>query len=259
MQRRLFLRAAGLGGVAMLAQTAAWPTLAAQNTPIKPIKPIKPITPITPITPDKHSVLIVVDVQNCFTTGGTLAIKDGEQVVPVINRVGKAFENVVMTQDWHPHGHASFASSYPGKKPFESVRLSYGTQVLWPDHCVQGTTDAALRADLDLPQAELIVRKGYHRDVDSYSAFLEADRHTSTGLAAYLNAHGIRQVFVVGLATDFCVANTAIDARAAGFDVYVIEDATRAVDLNGSLAQAWAAMRHAGVNRIQSTDLALPT
>ncbi|RKP44150.1 bifunctional nicotinamidase/pyrazinamidase [Trinickia fusca] len=232
-----------MGGLAMLAQTVTRPVLAGEHRPIKP---------------GRDSVLIVVDVQNCFTAGGTLAIKDGEEVVPIINRVGKAFENVVMTQDWHPRGHASFASSHPGKKPFESVQLSYGKQVLWPDHCIQGTTDAALRTDLDLPQAELIVRKGYHREVDSYSAFMEADRRTSTGLAAYLNVHGIRDVFVVGLATDFCVANTAIDARAAGFDVYVIEDATRAVDLNGSLAQAWTDMRKAGVKRIQSTDLVLP-
>ncbi|MEQ1684452.1 MAG: bifunctional nicotinamidase/pyrazinamidase [Burkholderiaceae bacterium] len=208
------------------------------------------------ITPDGKSALIVVDVQNCFVTGGTLPVKDGEAVVPVINKLSAAFENIVVTQDWHTKGHASFASTHSGKKPFETTKLSYGTQVLWPDHCVQGTDDAALHKDLKLPTAQVIVRKGYHQDVDSYSAFTEADGKTPTGLGGYLKQRGIKRVFVTGLATDFCVAWTAMDARKAGFEVYVIEDATRAIDLNGSLAAAWKAMAAKGVKRIQSADLA---
>ena len=166
-----------------------------------------------------------------------------------------AFENIVVTQDWHTQGHASFATSYPGKKVFETTKLSYGTQVLWPDHCVQGTDDAALHKDLKLPTAQVIVRKGYHKAVDSYSAFEEADHKTLTGLAGYLKQRGIKTVFVTGLATDFCVAWTAMDARKLGFEVYVIEDATRAIDLNGSLAAAWKQMSAKGVKRIQSGDI----
>jgi nicotinamidase/pyrazinamidase len=208
------------------------------------------------ITPDAHSVLIVVDVQNCFVTGGTLAVKNGEAVVPVINRIAPAFATVVMTQDWHTPGHVSFASAHPGKKPFDTIDLPYGTQVLWPDHCVQGTDDAKLRQDLDVTKAQLIIRKGYHRDMDSYSAFAEADHATSTGLGGYLKERGIGSVFLAGLATDYCVAWTAIDARKAGFDTYVIEDACRAIDLNGSLALAWERMSASGVKRIKSDDIA---
>jgi nicotinamidase/pyrazinamidase len=208
------------------------------------------------IKPDAKSALIVVDVQNCFVNGGTLPVKDGEAVVPVINSIAGSFQNIVVTQDWHTPGHASFASTYPGKKPFETTKLSYGTQVLWPDHCVQGTDDAALQKDLKLPTAQIIIRKGFHKDMDSYSAFDEADHKTATGLAGYLKARGIKTLFVTGLATDFCVAWTAADARKAGFEVYVIEDATRAIDLNGSLAAAWKNMTAAGVKRIQSSDVA---
>ena len=208
-----------------------------------------------PIKPAGDSVLIVVDVQNCFVTGGTLAVKGGEQVVPIINKLAKVFENVVVTQDWHTVGHASFASSHPGKKPFEMTKLRYGNQVLWPDHCVQGTQDAALHKDIDIPQAQLVIRKGFHKDTDSYSAFTEADGKTSTGLAAYLKARGIKEVYVAGLATDFCVAWTALDARKAGFKAAVIEDASRGIDLNGSVAKAWADMAKAGVRRVQSADI----
>lgn len=208
------------------------------------------------LKPDGKSALLVVDVQNCFVTGGTLPVKGGEEVVPVINRLSTAFENIVVTQDWHTKGHASFASAHAGKKPFEVKKLAYGNQVLWPDHCVQGTEDAALHKDLALPTAQVIVRKGYHQEVDSYSAFTEADGKTPTGLGGYLKQRGIKRVFVTGLATDFCVAWTAMDARKAGFEVYVIEDATRAIDLNGSLAAAWKQMTARGVKRIQSTDLA---
>lgn len=209
------------------------------------------------VKPGADAALIVVDVQNCFVTGGTLPVKDGEQVVPVINRIAPAFANIVVTQDWHTPGHASFASAHGGKKPFESVTLKYGQQVLWPDHCVQGSDDAALHKDLKLPTAQLVIRKGYNKGVDSYSAFMEADRKTATGLAGYLKARGIKTVFVSGLATDFCVAWTAQDARKAGFGVYVVEDACRAIDLNGSLAAAWKAMEKAGCKRIQSADIAM--
>ena len=209
----------------------------------------------TKITPTANSALIVVDVQNCFVTGGTLPVKGGEEVVPVINKLAAAFRNIVVTQDWHTPGHASFASTHAGKKPFETTQLSYGTQVLWPDHCVQGTDDAALHKDLKLPTAQIIIRKGFHKEMDSYSAFDEADHKTATGLAGYLKARGIKTLFVAGLATDFCVAWTAMDARKAGFEVYVIEDATRAIDLNGSLAAAWKEMAAKGVKRIQSGDV----
>jgi nicotinamidase/pyrazinamidase len=203
----------------------------------------------------RSAALIVVDVQNCFMPGGTLPVTKGDEVVPVINRLGAAFENVVMTQDWHTPGHTSFASAHPGKKPFETTKLAYGQQVLWPDHCVQGSDDAALHKDLKIAHAQLIIRKGYHKGMDSYSAFEEADHKSSTGLAGYLKQRGIRTVFVTGLATDFCVAWTAMDARKLGFETYVIEDATRAIDLNGSLAASWKQMSAKGVKRIQSGDV----
>jgi nicotinamidase/pyrazinamidase len=206
---------------------------------------------------DDASALLVIDVQNCFLPGGSLAVKDGDQVVPVINRIAKGFANVVMTQDWHTAGHISFASSHAGKKPFETVDLAYGKQVLWPDHCVQGTDGASLSKDLSIPQAGLVIRKGFHKEVDSYSAFTEADSKTTTGLAAYLKARKLKRLFVAGLATDFCVAWTALDARKAGFETYVVEDACRGIDTQGSLAKAWKDMAKAGVKRIQSNDIAV--
>ena len=206
---------------------------------------------------DDASALLVIDVQNCFLPGGSLAVKDGDQVIPVINRLAKGFANVVLTQDWHTAGHISFASSHAGKQPFEVIDLAYGKQVLWPDHCVQGTDGAALSKDLSIPQAGLVIRKGYHKDVDSYSAFTEADGKTTTGLAAYLKARNLQRLFIAGLATDFCVAWTALDARKAGFDAYVVEDACRGIDTQGSLAKAWADMDKAGVKRIKSTDIAV--
>jgi nicotinamidase/pyrazinamidase len=209
------------------------------------------------IKPDSACALLIIDVQNCFVAGGTLAVKDGDAVVPVINRIAPAFENVILTQDWHTAGHASFASAHPGHKPYETIQLAYGNQVLWPDHCVQGTQDAALDKDLQVPQAALIVRKGFHRDVDSYSAFMEADRKTSTGLAGYLRERGIRRLFLTGLATDFCVAWTALDARRAGFETTVIEDACRGIDINGSVAAAWRRLALHGVKRIESADVDL--
>jgi nicotinamidase/pyrazinamidase len=199
---------------------------------------------------NSKAVLIVVDVQNGFMPGGGLPVPLGCEVVPIINALSKNFDNVVLTQDWHPAGHASFASSHAGKKPYDLMQMPYGDQVLWPDHCIQGTHDAALHADLHIPHAQLIIRKGFHVGVDSYSAFQEADRSTSTGLAAYLKARGLNEVHVCGLATDFCVAWTALDARSAGFDVSVREAACRAIDLNGSLAAAWAQMQVAGIKRL---------
>jgi nicotinamidase/pyrazinamidase len=209
-----------------------------------------------PIKPDNQSALLIIDVQNGFLPGGSLAVRDGDQVIPIINTIAKSFFNVVMTQDWHPKGHLSFASSHSGRTPFETIDLAYGKQVLWPDHCLQGTDGASLSKDLSVPQAALVIRKGIHKDVDSYSAFTEADGKTTTGLAAYLKARGIKRVFVAGLATDFCVAWTALDARKAAFETYVVEDACRGIDTEGSLAKAWTDMAKAGVKRIQSSDIA---
>jgi len=209
------------------------------------------------IKPTASSALIVVDVQNCFLPGGSLAVKEGDQVIPVINRIAKGFENVVMTQDWHTPHHISFASTHEGKKPFEMIKLAYGNQVLWPDHCVQGTEGAQIAKDINIPHAELVIRKGYHNEVDSYSAFLEADKETRTGLGGYLKERGIDTVFITGLATDFCVAWTAVDARHAGLTVYVVEDACRGIDVGGSLAKAWTDMTEAGVKKIQSSDIAV--
>ena len=211
--------------------------------------------PSTPKRLGDSAALIVVDVQNCFVDGGTLPVPKGQEVVPVINALGGVFSNVIVTQDWHTPGHVSFASAHAGKKPFESIKLPYGQQVLWPDHCVQGSKDAELVTGLNLPQAELIVRKGYHQHTDSYSAFLEADHKTPTGLGGYVKERKIRTVYVTGLATDFCVAWTALDARKQGLEVYVIEDATRGIDLNGSMAAAWKKLAAAGVKRIQSASL----
>jgi nicotinamidase/pyrazinamidase len=203
----------------------------------------------------RGACLIVVDVQNDFMPGGALAVPKGDEVVPVINRLAARFENIVLTQDWHPRDHASFASAHPGKKPFETIDLPYGKQVLWPDHCVQGTSGAALHSDLDVTKAQLVIRKGFHRNIDSYSGFLEADRKTSTGLAGYLKERGIKTLYVCGLATDFCVGWTALDARAAGFDTTLIEDASRGIDLEGSLARTWADLASAGVKRNSSARL----
>jgi nicotinamidase/pyrazinamidase len=201
-------------------------------------------------------VLIVVDVQNDFCPGGGLAVPEGDAVVPVVNALARRFRHVVLTQDWHTAGHASFASSYPGRQPFETTELAYGTQVLWPDHCVQNTGGAAFHRGLDVPHAALIVRKGFHPAIDSYSAFFENDRRTPTGLAGYLRERGFARVFLCGLATDFCVRYSAEDARRHGFAAVVIEDACRAIDLAGSLAQAHASFAQAGIARALSTALA---
>lgn len=197
--------------------------------------------------------LVVVDVQNDFCAGGALAVPDGDAVVPLVNRLMSRFEVVVATQDFHTPGHISFASTHR-KAPFETIELAYGPQVLWPDHCVMGTPGADFHRDLDLSRLQLVARKGFHPMVDSYSGFTEADRETSTGLAGYLLERKVRRVFLCGLATDFCVAWTALDARRKGFDVVVVEDACRAIDLDGSLASAWEAMGDAGASRCCSAD-----
>ena len=202
------------------------------------------------------AALLVIDVQHSFVEGGALAVPQGSHVVPVINRLMPLFAHVVLTQDWHPAQHQSFASAHAGKQAFEKMQLVYGEQILWPDHCVQGTHGAELHADLHTHHADLILRKGCDPQLDSYSAFMYADRTSLTGLASFLKERGVREVYCCGLATDFCVAWTAIDARAAGFATFVVEDACRAIDLNGSLAVAWHAMTNAGVQRTTSAALA---
>lgn len=199
--------------------------------------------------------LLVVDVQRGFTPGGNLAVANADQIIPNINQLGQHFKHIILTQDWHPDNHISFADNHLGKAAYDSIQLDYGTQVLWPKHCVQGTLDAELHPDLNLPQAQLIIRKGFHEQIDSYSAFMEADRKTMTGLAGYLRERGIDTVFVVGIATDFCVAWTAIDACKLGFKTYVIADATKGIDLNGSLQHAWQDMLSHGVKRIYVKDI----
>jgi len=202
-----------------------------------------------------RSALLVIDVQNDFTPGGQLAVPEGDLIVPLINRLGALFKQVIIAQDWHPSGHASFASSHSGRKPYDVIQLPYGEQVLWPDHCVQGTVGAEFHSELKLPHAQLIIRKGCNPDIDSYSAFLEADRRTTTGLAGYLKERDIDTVYMVGLALDFCVMFSALDARAAGFNAFVLLDACRAIDMEGSLAAAMERMQTAGVGLIQSNQL----
>jgi nicotinamidase/pyrazinamidase len=207
------------------------------------------------VVPHASDALVAIDVQNDFCPGGALAVPRGDEVVPVINRLASRFPHFVLTQDWHPRGHVSFASSHPGRKPFEHVRLAYGDQVLWPDHCVPGTTGAELHRALDTLSADLVVRKGSDPAIDSYSALYENDHRTGTGLTGYLRERGCRRLFLGGLATDFCVQYSALDARREGFEVFVVEDGVRAIDLEGSLAAAWKAMTAAGVHRIRETDI----
>lgn len=194
--------------------------------------------------------LIVVDVQIDFCPGGALAVPDGDAVVPVINQLMQQFDHVLLTQDWHTPGHYSFASAHPGRQPFEMTTMSYGDQVLWPDHCVQGSPGAAFHPDLDVSRAELIVRKGYNREIDSYSAFFENDHRTPTGLAGYLRERGFEDLYFAGLATDFCVAYSARDAAALGFRATVVAEASRAIDLNGSLSAALSDLRARGVHLV---------
>ncbi|RKG35290.1 bifunctional nicotinamidase/pyrazinamidase [Acinetobacter rongchengensis] len=203
----------------------------------------------------ERSVLIVVDVQNGFTSGGNLAVANAEQIIPTINQLAQHFENIILTQDWHPTNHISFAENHPNKKPYDTIRLNYGMQVLWPSHCVQGSKDAEFHPDLNIPTAQMIIRKGFHSQIDSYSAFMEADHQTTTGLAGYLKERGIDTVFIVGIATDFCVAWTAMDAAKLGFKTFVISDATKAIDVHGSLQHAWQDMLAAGVKRVVANQI----
>jgi nicotinamidase/pyrazinamidase len=196
---------------------------------------------------DGNDVLIVVDVQNDFCPGGALAVPRGDEIVPIVNRLAARFHNVVLTQDWHPPGHFSFASTHPGKSTFEIVAAFYGPQVLWPDHCVQGTPGAAFHSALDIPHAALVLRKGMEPTIDSYSAFYENDRTTPTGLSGYLRERGISRVFLAGLAFDFCVRFSAEDARREGFAVFVVEDASRGIDMNGSLAETRDSLMRLGI------------
>ncbi len=204
---------------------------------------------LRPAVPAENRVMLVVDIQNDFCPDGALAVPEGNQIVPIVNQLSRRFAHVILTQDWHCEDHLSFASSHPGTQPLERVELSYGSQILWPDHCVQNTPGADFHPDLHIANCELIIRKGYHREIDSYSAFFENDRQTPTGLAGYLRERGLNRIFLVGLATDFCVAYSALDARRLGFEVTVIENACRGIDVHGSLAAAWQQMSDAGVVR----------
>jgi nicotinamidase/pyrazinamidase len=208
------------------------------------------------IRPGETDVLLVVDVQNDFCPDGALAVPEGDAIVPLVNRLMDRFAHGVLTQDWHSPGHSSFASAHPGKRPYETVEAPYGSQILWPDHCVQGTAGAAFHPDLNVTRAELIVRKGFHPKIDSYSTFYENDRTTGTGLSGYLRERGFRHLYLCGLATDFCVTWSALDARREGFEVSVVDDACRAIDLEGSLAAAREEMRAAGVELLASDRIA---
>ncbi|PSQ78186.1 MAG: bifunctional nicotinamidase/pyrazinamidase [Bacteroidetes bacterium QH_7_62_13] len=200
--------------------------------------------------------LLIVDLQNDFCPGGALEVPEGDTIVPVVNDLAENFDHVIQTQDWHPDGHQSFASTHPEHDPYDVIDVDYGDQVLWPDHCVQGTEGAEFHPELDTTHSELIIRKGFRPEIDSYSAFYENDGETATGLAGYLRDRGIDTLYVCGLATDFCVKWSAVDGREEGMDVYVIEDATRGIDQDGSLAQAWEDMNDAGV-QVVSSDAAM--
>ena len=202
-----------------------------------------------------HDALIVIDVQNDFCPGGALAVADGDAVIPAIRAFAPRFEHIILTQDWHPAGHSSFASSHPGKQPFEQIEMPYGPQTLWPEHCVQQTFGAEFHPKLRLPQAELILRKGFRREIDSYSAFFENDRATPTGLAGYLRERGLTRAFFAGLAYDYCVGYSALDARRLGLPAFVVRDACRAINFNGSVAAIDAEFAQAGVMLVESAQL----
>jgi nicotinamidase/pyrazinamidase len=204
---------------------------------------------------DARDVLIVIDVQNDFCPGGALAVDDGDAVIEVIHRIAPLFEHVVLTQDWHPANHSSFATAHPGKKPYEQIELKYGTQTLWPAHCVQGSKGAEFHPALRLNQAELILRKGFNPQIDSYSAFFENDRVTPTGLGGYLEERNLTRTFFAGLAYDYCVGYSALDARRLGLPAFVLRDACRAIDLNGSVARIEAEFARTGVAVIESAGL----
>jgi nicotinamidase/pyrazinamidase len=199
--------------------------------------------------------LIIVDVQNDFCPGGALAVPDGDEVIEPINKLTDSFDCIVQTQDWHPGDHHSFASNHEGKSPYDSIEMEYGTQVLWPDHCVQGTEGAEFHTDLRNKPSQIIIRKGFRRQIDSYSAFFENDQSTVTGLHGYLKARGVDALFVAGLATDFCVKWTALDGRKLGYEVNLITDAVKGIDIDGSVETAMKEMKEAGVNMVSSSEI----
>lgn len=207
------------------------------------------------MTIGESDVLVVADVQNDFCPGGALAVPRGDEVAPIVNRLAERFENVVLTQDWHPPGHFSFASAHPGRRPYETITVAYGDQVLWPDHCVQGTQGAEFHKSLQIPHAGLVLRKGINRAIDSYSAFYENDRKTPTGLIGYLRERGLTRIFLAGLAFDFCVRYSAEDARRQDFIVLVVEDACRCIDIDGSLAATRRSLAALNVPRISVSAL----
>lgn len=199
--------------------------------------------------------LLTIDVQNDFCPGGSLAVPSGDTIVPVINKLSQTFDVVLQTQDWHPQGHSSFASTHDGKEPYDTIKMPYGEQVLWPDHCVQNSEGAAFHTDLNTTRSQLIIRKGFRKEIDSYSAFYENDNETSTGLAGYLRERNIDHLFACGLALDFCVKWSVLDGLKQGFRMTVVEDAVKGIDLDGSVAQAWDEMQVAGAQRVQSSEL----
>lgn len=200
-------------------------------------------------------VLLIIDVQNDFCPGGALEVPDGDEVVPVINKLVDYFTNIVQTQDWHPEGHSSFASAHKDKNPFDTIRMPYGEQTLWPDHCIQGSEGAAFHPDLDTSKTQLVVRKGFRRSIDSYSAFFENDKETHTGLAGYLRERDIDTLYAVGLATDFCVKWSVVDGLKENFNLYVVEDAVKGIDIEGSVDKAWKEMDEAGAQTISSSEI----
>lgn len=201
------------------------------------------------VTVGSHDVLIVVDIQNDFCPGGALSVPQGHEVVPLVNRLAEGFDHVVLTQDWHPRDHLSFASAHSDKKPYDTIELEYGSQILWPDHCVQATKGAEFHEELHIPHAALILRKGIHREIDSYSTFYENDRKTPTGLVGYLRERGLTRIFLAGLALDFCVRFSAEDASREGFEVIVFEDACRGIDVEGSISATRESLDTLGIHR----------
>lgn len=199
--------------------------------------------------------LLIVDVQNDFCPGGALAVKEGDEIIPIINKIAPQFDSIVLTQDWHPSDHSSFASMHEGKEPYETIQKDYGEQVLWPDHCVQNRGGSAFHKDLNTKEAQLIIRKGFRAEIDSYSAFYENDQKTVTGLSGFLKDLNIDELYICGLATDFCVKWSALDGLKEGFKVFILEDATKGIDLNNSVAEAWKEMKEAGAKRIKSSEL----
>lgn len=199
--------------------------------------------------------LLIVDLQNDFCPGGALAVPDGDTIVPTVNKLINIFDVVIQTQDWHPAGHSSFASSHQGKEPYDTIEVDYGEQVLWPDHCVQGSVGADFHPELNTMKTQVIIRKGFRREIDSYSTFYENDQETTTGLTGYLEERGITDLYTVGLATDFCVKWSVLDGIDEGFTMHIVKDAVKGIDLNGSLDEAWKEMEEKGVQVVNSDDL----